>query len=522
MDRIMLMNIYFRVDASKEIGTGHVIRCVTLAKELTRLGVECIFLSRDHDLNLFEYITKNRFELRELKTDPEADVQTAKKNDLAHSEWLGVSQKYDASQAICALGTDIPNWLVVDHYGIDHRWHELIRPHCKNILVIDDLADRKHDCDLLLDQNLVMNYLNRYENLVASLVPKLLGPKFALLQEEYSEFKNRVPIRSNEIKTILVYFGGSDLHSLTESVVDTLMEILNDTVKVHVVSNNPSTSLINKVGRSSNFNLHSNLPSLAALMLKADLAIGASGTTTWERCFMGLPSIVVTTADNQVGIAKEMHAQGLIYWLGHVKDMCKEDLSNKIREILLDYKIISASSKKCMNLLDGLGANRVAQIMLLDESTELVARSVTTNDEELLLELRNDSEVRSNSFSSNIVDQKNHNLWFDKVLRSPEIHELFIIETIEGLPLGQVRFDKKNENWESSYSLFSYARRKNLGKKVFSIALKSFLKNKSRVNLYARVKSENLLSQKVLENNSFQPESHRGGQIIYKYLYTFR
>ena len=358
------MKIYFRVDASREIGTGHVVRCVTLAKELDILGAECIFLSRDHTWNLFKYITENKFKLRVLNTDSESAKSTFTNDILMHSEWLGVSQKYDASQTISALGSDTPEWLVVDHYGIDYRWHELLRPHCKNILVIDDLADRKHDCDLLLDQNLVKDYLNRYENLVAPLVPKLLGPKFALLQEEYLEVKNRVLKRNNEVKNILVYFGGSDSHSLTESAVDTLMEILDNSVKVDVVSSNPGTSLIDMVNRNNNFKLHSNLPSLAPLMFKADLAIGAGGTTTWERCFMGLPSIVITTAENQIKSSVELDRLGYIKWVGHVG---KIDLGELKKQIIHSIDSV-ANMQNYINfpdfLVDGQGVKRVCDVML--------------------------------------------------------------------------------------------------------------------------------------------------------------
>ena len=515
------MKIFFRVDASKEIGTGHVIRCITLAKELKKQGAICIFLSRDHDGNLFDYIKENGFELKILSNRNNQSNEDKWLSTVFHSRWLSVNQSIDATETIELIENENPNWLVVDHYGIDYQWHKTLRPHCKKIFVIDDLADRKHDCDLLLDQNLVEDYLNRYENLIPSLVPKLLGPKFALLQEEYSKFRSRLTIRSNEVKNILVYFGGADLHSLTESAVATLIEILDDTMKVDVVSNNPGTSLIDMVNKNNNFRLHSNLPSLAPLMLKADLAIGAGGTTTWERCFFGVPSIVVTTADNQVAIAKEMYAQGLIYWLGHVKDMNKENLFSKVREILLDSRIISASSKKCVNLLDGLGANRVARVMLLDESTELIARAVTINDKELLLQLRNDSEVRSNSFSPDIVDPKYHNLWFNKILKSPEIHELFIVETIDGLPIGQVRFDKKFENWEISYSILSYARRKNLGTKIIALAIRQFLIYKSRIKLYAKAKESNVASRKILEENLFTIKSHEAGFLIYEYENSF-
>lgn len=517
----MDLKIVFRVDASKQIGTGHLIRCVTLAKELERIGARCSFLCKEHEDNLFDYVLENRFELKILKKQKNSYFDMKSKDDLNHSDWLGSSQVDDAQQSIQLMQTSDPDWLIIDHYGIDYRWQELLRPHCKKILVIDDLADRKHTCDLLLDQNFVNNYLNRYDNLVKPTTAKLLGPKFALLQKDYSDFKNKVPKINNNVENILVYFGGSDLHGLTESVVDALVEILENTVNVDIVVNQPSKSLLNKIHRKKNFNFYSNLTTLAPLISKADLAIGAGGTTTWERCFMGTPSIVITTAENQIATAKKMHEQKMIHWIGHFYEINKVDLPKEIKDILLDFKFFSASSKKCSKLVDGRGAERVVQIMLLKESSDLVARFAKIEDEKFLLELRNDPDVRANSFSTKLIDSENHKLWLREILEHPAMHELFIIETSEGLPIGQVRFDKKFEKWEISYSILSYARRKNLGTRIIALAIRQFLINKSRIKLHAKTKESNMASRKILEKNLFTIKSHEADFLIYEYKNIF-
>lgn len=439
------MKIFIRVDASYFIGTGHVVRCVTLAKELRRLGASCTFLSRDHDGNLFDYILANGFELKILKNNTNNLNTESNKPTLSHSNWLSVSQSRDAAESIELINDQNPDWLVVDHYGIDFRWHEELRPHCKKIFVIDDLADRKHDCDLLLDQNLVNNYLTRYENKVAREVPKLLGPKYALLQKEYLDLKARVFLRKNKVENILVYFGGSDLHNLTESIVDILQETLKNTVTVDVVSNHPSGSLIDKIGRNKNFNLHSTLDSLAPLMLRADLAIGGSGTSSWERICLGLPSIVITVAHNQLQIAQELHRRGYIHYLGHYNDFSKMEMQQILDKCLHDDSI-ELWSKKCLNLIDGLGCYRVADLMLVNEKSTIRIRSAETKDSEFVLQNLEQVTNKDNNSSKHDKNETSH--WFNELLKSPDTGHIAIIETVNHFECGLILFEKINTNYE--------------------------------------------------------------------------
>lgn len=354
------MKVVFRTDASHQIGTGHVMRCLTLARALREREAECLFLSRDHKGNHNEMLKSQRFDVRVLPSSEEPS-QRSDQPLLAHSHWLGVNWLTDAQQTIEALGDGEIDWLIVDHYALDKRWESELRPHVKKIMVIDDLADRAHDCDLLLDQNLVANFKNRYDRLVASGCTRLLGPKYALLQPEYAKMRLHTPPRIGPVSRILVYFGGSDIYNLTELVVSVFLNLQRNDLKLDVVINpkSPNADRVRpQVAGHANVALHESLLSLAPLMAKADLAIGAGGATTWERCCLGLPSLVVTVAENQVQTAMELARIGTVNYIGH-HDEVSEDRLSGLLQIGISAIDLRVWSQKCMEIVDGAGTNRV-------------------------------------------------------------------------------------------------------------------------------------------------------------------
>ena len=511
------MKIVFRVDASKQIGTGHLVRCVTLAKELTKNGAYCIFLSRDHEGNLLNYVEKNGFELKTLENNKGYSSNDKSLNNLFHSSWLSSGQTCDANQTISLIKDLSPDWLVVDHYGIDYRWHKLLRPYCKKILVIDDLADRKHDCDLLLDQNLVKDYKHRYDKLIGRNVTKLLGPNFALLQNEYTDIRRRIFSRKF-LDNILVYFGGSDLYNLTEYVTDILLKI-NYKKKVTLIldSKNPQLARIkDKIKDKKNFEMHNDLPSLANILKDVDVAIGAGGTATWERCALGVPSFVITIAENQKQIAAEMHKQGYIKLLGNCDDINSSILEKILTDIANNRIEIEEWSQYCLTLVDGLGAKRVAEILTLDEYSQIDIRFANHSDKEILFEWRNETSVRSNSFSNHEIKFDEHCNWLDNVLKNKKNNIFYIVSTALGFPLGQVRFSLSASGWDLNYSIRVDFRGKKLAKKLLSKALHAFSVEQPDNFIYARVLTRNLTSQNVLKSLGFKEVGFEGDSIVYR------
>ncbi len=355
------MNIAFRVDASKEIGTGHFERCITLANQLKPFCSNIIFVSRHLFDHLKTTIKKRGFHFIILNSP----YKNESKSEHFHSHWLGVSQKKDAFECIEALSKYLCNWIIVDHYALDYIWESHLRKISKKILVIDDLADRKHNCDMLLDQNFYKNKEKRYIQKVPKNCKMLLGPKYALLREEFQYFHTKAKLRLEKPKRILVFFGGIDTHNYTAKTIDIIsnFSILNLNVDVVIGSNHPKKSEILLKCKKFGFHCHVQTNRMAELLSKADIAIGAGGTVTWERISCLLPSIVITTAENQILPIKELANIGIIYYLGHrcqdfvfkMTKVFKDIISGKFnKKIFFDNNIVE---------VDGLGAKRVANFL---------------------------------------------------------------------------------------------------------------------------------------------------------------
>lgn len=358
------MKVIFRTDASFEIGTGHVMRCLTLANALRRHGIKCSFICREHLGNALELIHTQGFEAMVLQGQEEVQKQAEVNGySLAHSKWLGTDWCIDAEQTIECAGGMI-DWLIVDHYAIDVRWESVLRSHCSKIMVIDDLADRPHDCDLLLDQNLVAQMDRRYDGKVPSYCGRMLGPDYALLQPQYAELHPLVPPRQGAVRRVLVYFGGADTDNLTSMVIAAFQTLALEDVTLDVVINSSSPharSIRSQVHGRWNIILYYDLPTLAPLMAQADLAIGAGGATSWERCCLGLPALVITLAENQKAVAEELDRQGLIRWLGHKAEVSEAIFARALEDVYYTGLKLEWSAR-CKQLVDGQGAERVDTI----------------------------------------------------------------------------------------------------------------------------------------------------------------
>ena len=334
------MRIVFRTDASLTIGTGHVMRCLTLASALRDRDAAVSFICREHDGHLCDLIEERGFSVSRL---PAFRAGTQTKDSSAPAVWLGASWQEDAEQtrATIEASGEKPEWLVVDHYALNQRWESALRTSVGHIMVIDDLADRVHDCDILLDQNLVAQMHTRYTGKYTGKVPPacgmLLGPNYALLQPIYAELHQRIPLREGPIRSIFIFFGGVDSDNLTGRTLAAFLQLKRPDIEVDVVitTGSPHAEAIRQqVAGHSNIHLHSGLLTLAPLMVKADLAIGAGGATNWERLCMGLPTLVVTLVENQRPIADELSQRGLICWLGHQDEVDKTALSQAIGKMI--------------------------------------------------------------------------------------------------------------------------------------------------------------------------------------------
>lgn len=360
------MLIAFRADASLQIGTGHIMRCLALAKAMRDHHMRCIFVCRELEGNLIEKIRQENFECKVLRR-PLGKYKGQDSNELRlkHAEWLETSWRIDAEDVVKALGELDVDWLVVDHYALDARWHDTLRSHARKILVIDDLADRQLDCDVLLDQN-----LGRETAKYGALIPKkaisLIGPKYALLRSEFSVLmhQSRSRVREFPPRSYLVNMGGIDVQNNVSDVLRALAAVnLPEDSRVTVVvgGNAPHLAVLRSFIPKLPFvtNLQTDVANMAELMLEVDLAITASGLIIYELACMDVPTLLLPVSDVQLEIARLVS----LNMCADIVEDWKTAPALKIKSGLQNFATSSSLSRQATINIDGLGCQRVVDII---------------------------------------------------------------------------------------------------------------------------------------------------------------
>ncbi|WMT18326.1 UDP-2,4-diacetamido-2,4,6-trideoxy-beta-L-altropyranose hydrolase [Parageobacillus toebii] len=345
------MNVVFRVDSSSDIGTGHVMRCLTLAKQLKQKDANISFICREHQGDLINFIKDNGFTVYNLPK-----IMISEKDNNAIFKWYQENWKQDVCETQHLLEKHIHSvdFFIVDHYGLDEKWESQLKPFTKKLMVIDDLANRKHVCDVLLDQNWYLNYEERYKDLVSSECRQLLGPNYVLLRDEFIEAFHQKRARSGKIHNILVFFGGTDPTNETIKTLNALV-LLENNIKVNVVvgaSNKRKDEIRKFCSQHSNFFFHCQVSNMAELMNEADVAIGAGGTTTWERCYLGLPSITIIVADNQAELTDAVSQFGATINLGFSYNVTSNQIVETVNDLIKHPKKVKLLSERAANLVN--------------------------------------------------------------------------------------------------------------------------------------------------------------------------
>lgn len=367
------MKVAFRTDASDQIGTGHVMRCLTLADALSKRGAISRFICRAHSGNLIDLIHERGHEAIVLPPTQVAGLRPDAPPSLPHASWLGTVWQTDALQTLAAIDTTMMDWLIVDHYSLDFKWEKTLRSACKRLMVIDDLADRLHDCDLLLDQNFGSSR-ERYTGLVPQSCVQLHGPDHALINPAYAAHRDKFVRRIEAIRRVLIYFGGG---AGSVDIVGMALRALSRQelthIKVDIVISHAyryRLALESAATQRGGVTIHTQLPNLVDLMAIADLSIGAGGVTTWERCCMGLPSIVVSVADNQQQACEALAAKGLIQYLGSMHSVHVDSIAKAIHYLQDHPADMARYSHLGRELVGGDGAAHVAQLLSQDIAHE--------------------------------------------------------------------------------------------------------------------------------------------------------
>lgn len=359
----------FRVDSSLDIGTGHVMRCLTLAGELARQGKECTFVCREHQGHLGDLIKKNGHRLFLLPACIPKKLGAKKGTTDNYALWLGVPWQQDANQTLDIVADLKPDWLVVDHYALDSKWERLLFESARHIMVIDDLADRAHKCSLLLDQNLG-RIESDYDGLLNPDCKRLIGPRYALLRPEFESCREGSLRRreSYRLKRILVSLGGIDLNNVTGRLLEALANsaLKTDTVlDIIMGSSAPYLDAVRVQASQIRFKASVNVDvnDMAERMYLADVSIGAAGVTSWERCCAGLPAVIMTLAENQAKVANALEESGAAINIGD-----PENIGTRLPLVLAnlsDPGRLKKMSTAAANVTDGKGALDVINSMSL-------------------------------------------------------------------------------------------------------------------------------------------------------------
>jgi UDP-2,4-diacetamido-2,4,6-trideoxy-beta-L-altropyranose hydrolase len=366
------MQVVFRTDASLKIGIGHVMRCLTLADALRTQGATSTFICRQHEGHLIQQIEQHGHDVIALPLTPcfGSDPQ----HKLAHADWLGVHWTQDARQSCDAIKDRKFDWLVVDHYALDIQWEQALRANYNKLMVIDDLADRAHCCDLLLDQNLGRSSKD-YKSLIPPNAKTLIGPRYALLRPEFAQLRTYSLSRraDGRLRNLLITMGGVDKDNVTGKVLNALADSdLPAELQITVVMGQHAPWIEQVKEQAAKLlnptEVLKGVSNMAQLMANSDLCIGAAGSTTWERCCLGLPTAMIPLAENQKHSAA---------FLGQMKAVLLLNVNLSMRNYLIEIINEMSSSKARMQQLcacasdvtDGRGSDRVVSRLISQEKT---------------------------------------------------------------------------------------------------------------------------------------------------------
>jgi len=479
----------FRVDASPAIGSGHLRRCLTLAQALRGRGFDSTFVMRRHpgNMNAEAGCDHCLIELPAPVTD----------DDAVHP-WLGASEAADAAQTREALGDAAINLLVVDHYAIGAEWESALRSHADRIAVIDDLADRPHDCDMLVDVTI------RDDDPYAGLAPRarhLLGPRYALLRPDFAR-RRAASVPRRALRRVLVTFGAVDatdytgraIRALADSGLDLEIDIVLGAAAPHLAS------VEHLCATQPGWRLHVDTREMSDLMAAADLAIGAGGTTSWERLCLGVPALATVIADNQCAVVAGLVARGTAFAVREDAGF-EAGLIDAVRFLASQPGELARLSRNGAALVDGRGTDRVAAAIA---APAFGLRCATSNDTRDLWTWRNAPEVRRLSRETGEIAWEGHQKWLAGVLADPD-RDLLIAEGASG-PLGVLRFDRAGDSVEVSIHLTPFGIGQNVGVSILRAGEDWLQKHRPDIGtIVAAIREENAPSLAAFQAAGYEP-----------------
>ena len=342
------MNIAFRVDGSSHIGGGHLSRCITLANLIKKRGGTCLFILREHQGCLSSLVTTAGHELELLP------LQLERNKDIGYYEsWVGASWQTDVEESLGAIDKFFYrkiDWLIVDHYGLDSRWEDEFASKGIKVGVIDDLVNRSHNSKFLLDQTCGRDK-KEYKDLVPPAADLFLGEKFCLLRDEFFSLRARAIEKRNSFSNtqkVLINFGSTDPTGQTLLAlkgIESFAKQRSAEVLLVIGSGCPFLEQIKNMVKTLSYKikLYIDTNCVGNLILRSDLCIGAAGASTWERCFLGLPTLLVKTAENQTDVINRViSSNAAVAYTGALD--CKSSLAKALAKLEKNFELVSKAS----------------------------------------------------------------------------------------------------------------------------------------------------------------------------------
>ena len=356
------MNLVFRCDASPILGTGHVYRCLTLATALKPYASRLVFVVMSHRDNLAQLIQSRGFdcvELNSVELSPDMLGETKWREYPQQADWQATHSELSKLQG----PTDL---VIVDHYSLSSNWEGLAKQTVKGVFVIDDLANRPHLCDLLLDQTLGRQ-VNDYSHLVPNSCQLLLGGDFTLLRQEFADFKSQSIANKKaktKIKSLLIAMGGSDNENATLTILRSLAKFdqLNVSLLLGPLFNHlDELKAFLAAHPKLNVTLHRNVSNVAEILASQHLAIGASGASSWERMALGIPTLLYTLAPNQKQIALQLEKLKCGLDMGNIENFDSQTLHAELKRFIDDALYYQLMVDNNLSAINAFGTNKVVE-----------------------------------------------------------------------------------------------------------------------------------------------------------------
>ncbi|MBU1196536.1 MAG: UDP-2,4-diacetamido-2,4,6-trideoxy-beta-L-altropyranose hydrolase [Proteobacteria bacterium] len=481
--------LFIRADATISMGTGHIMRCIALGQAWKKQGGAVSFISHSPSKAITNRLDAEGFDLIRIKgiCPDTQDIETTL--DILCNPAL--YEKPPSSYG--------DQWVVLDGYHFTPEYQKAITGKGLNLLVIDDYnhLDQYH-ATLLLNQNLGSD---RYHYVCPDDTTKLSGTQYIMLR---SEFLTAKPIQKNAcVNNILVTMGGSDPNNLTLKVIEAINEITHPDLKFKIIvgPDNPNTGYLKTTFSSQNSNTelieNADMPQMMAW---ADLAVTAGGSTCWELCYMAVPFIITTVAQNQIELSCALEQAGAAVCMG--KDTCvtPQKIKDRLLALICDPEKLERMKQSGTRLVDGKGSSRIIRAMV---GAKIVLRSARINDAKLLYDWANEKETRAASFNPDPISWEAHLAWFEQKI-SDQNTWIYIARNHMNNDIGMIRFDKTEDFFKISYLIDKNFRGQGLGSGILKAGIE---KIKSDIKLPAQfageIKTDNPASIKSFENCGF-------------------